>query len=114
MVGLLRGAALRVDGRRRCFVGESGGEPRRAGDVEGLLARLRDAAADDLLDEGGLDARALDDFNLGRAEDLRSVETREGPVLLPDGGANSTDDDGFGHGGLRFLSALGKTDDTQN
>ena len=36
---------------------QAGGEPGGAGDVEGLLADLADAAADDLADLGRVDAR---------------------------------------------------------
>ena len=48
--GLLRRAALRVDRGGGHRQGQAGGQPRGAGDVEGLLADLADAAADDLAD----------------------------------------------------------------
>ena len=46
--GLLRRAALGVDGGGRRAQGQAGGEPGRAGDVEGLHAHLAHAAADHL------------------------------------------------------------------
>ena len=62
VVGLLARAALRVDRRAgdacSCL---PRAEPGVARDVVRLLARLRDAAADDLLDLGRIDAGALDD-----------------------------------------------------
>ena len=66
---LLRRAALAVDGGGRDRDRQAGGEPRGAGDVEGLHADLADAAADDLADLGRVDARAVDELPLhgGRA-----------------------------------------------
>ena len=43
---------------------EAGRQPRRAGDVEALLADLADAAADDLADLGRVDAGAFDERRL--------------------------------------------------
>ena len=57
---LLRGAALAVDGDRRDADRQLRGEHRVAADVEGLLAGLADAAHDDVLDRGRVDAGALD------------------------------------------------------
>ena len=55
--GLLARAALRVDGGRRGGDRQARGQPGAAGDVEGLLADLAHAAADDLVDQRGVDAR---------------------------------------------------------
>ena len=59
--GLLAGAALAVDGGGGGLDRQPGLEPGVAGDVDALLAELLDAAGDDVLDLGGLDARPLDD-----------------------------------------------------
>ena len=61
---LLRRAALAVDGAARDLEREPGAQPRVAGDVERLLADLAHAAADDLADERGIDARPLDHGSL--------------------------------------------------
>ena len=50
--GLLRRAALAVDGRRGGLDRQPGLQPRVARDVPGLLADLLDAAGDDVLDLG--------------------------------------------------------------
>ena len=71
--GLLGRAALGVDGGGGGSSGQAGGEPRGAGDVEGLLADLADAAADDLADLGGVDARSVDQLASGRSAS-RSAE----------------------------------------
>ena len=52
VVGLLAAAALAVDRGGADVLGQAGSQPAVAGDVVGLLAGLRDAAADDLLDIG--------------------------------------------------------------
>ena len=54
--GLLRRAALAVDGRAGHLVGEAGGEPAGARDVAGLGADGVDAAEDHVVDGGGIDA----------------------------------------------------------
>ena len=58
--------------------GQSGGEPRRAGDVERLLADLADAPADDLSDLGGVDAGARHQLALDGAEQGRRDSSRRG------------------------------------
>jgi hypothetical protein len=68
VVGLLRAAALAVDRRRADVLGQSGGEPADAGDVVRLLAELRDAPADDLLDVARIDAGLLDESLLNGAQ----------------------------------------------
>ena len=78
-------------------MGIPGGERCAAGDVEGLLADLRDAAEDHVLHPLGGHPRALD----RRAEHVRSqvdgVNARQAPLPLPAGGPHGIDDEGFGH-----------------
>ena len=95
MVGLLGRAALAVDRRGGRRVGQALAQPRVAGDVRALLAGLRDAAADDLVDLGRVDAGPLDQLGLHGAEDLGRVQPRQPPVAAPDGGPHCFDDDGF-------------------
>ena len=66
--GLLGRPALAVDRRGRHRHREPGRQPRRAGDVERLLARHRHAPAHDLVDLGGVDARSLDAGSLDGAQ----------------------------------------------
>ncbi len=57
---LLGRAALAVDGGRGGLDRQAGLEPGVAADVDRLLAELLDAAGDDVLDLGGVDAGAVD------------------------------------------------------
>ena len=98
MVGLLRRGALAVDGRARGLPGQAGGEPGAAGDVVALCAGLGHAAADDLLDQGGVDACPADDLLLGGAQQVRGVEARQRAACLADRGTYGLDDDGISHG----------------
>ena len=66
-IGLLAAAALAVHRHRADVLGQSGYQPADPGDVVGLLAELRHAAADDLLDVAGVDAGLLDERPLGGA-----------------------------------------------
>ncbi len=96
--GLLRGAALAVDGGGGRLDRKAGLEPGVAADVHALLAELLDAARDDVLDLGGVDARALDDLGVGLGEERRGMDVLVDALLLmaaPDGGANRFDDDDF-------------------
>ena len=99
VVGLLRGPALAVDGRGRDLIGHPAQQPGRPGHVEPLLAGLGHAPADHLLDRRRVDARPLDDLDLGRTEDVGGPEAREPPVALPDGGADRLDDYRLRHDG---------------
>ncbi len=56
--GLLRGAALAVDGGAGNFLGQTGREPAGAGDVAGLGADGVDAAENNVLNGGGVYTRA--------------------------------------------------------
>ena len=100
VVGLLRRAALRVDRAARGRVREHvvpGRQPRVARDVAPLLPRLGHAAADDLLDRAGVDARPLDDLDQGVTEDLGRLQLRQPAVALADRGADGFDDDWRAH-----------------
>jgi hypothetical protein len=78
--GLLRGAALRVDGHAAGLMWQAGVQPGGAGDVVRLFARLRDAAAEHLLDQGGVDAGAVDHGLLGDAEQCGGVPVGQHPL----------------------------------
>src|SRR5690606_14683964 len=56
---LLGGAALAVQRDRRGAFGETGGQNRVPADIAGLLSGLDDAARNDVLDQPGIDIRAL-------------------------------------------------------
>ena len=94
--GLLRRAALGVDGGGGDAQGQAGGEPGGAADVERLLADLAHAAGDDLLDRptGSIPARSIDGALHG-GEGLGGVEGGQAALALPDGGADGFDDDDF-------------------
>jgi hypothetical protein len=76
---------------------EAGDERGVAGDVEALLARLVDAAEDDVLDLDRIDPGPRHD----RAQDLRGEVVRahggQLPVPAPDGRAHGLDDDDVPH-----------------
>ena len=55
-------------------------------------------AADDLLDQLGVDAGALEHLALHEAEQLSGVYAGEAAVALAERGADSIDDDGVSHG----------------
>jgi hypothetical protein len=74
-----------------------GNQPAHPGDVVGLLAVLRDAAADDLLDVAGVDAGLLHESLLHCAEQLGGVQARQPSVPLADGAASGFDDDRVTH-----------------
>ena len=97
VVGLLRRAALAVDGGGRHLVGHARAEPCVAGDVRRLLSRLGDAPAHDLLDLGRVDARALHDLDLGRRQQLGRVQARQPPVAPADRRAHRLHDHRLGH-----------------
>ncbi len=78
--------------------GQPGGEPGGAGDVEGLLADLADAAADDLADLGRVDAGAIDQRLLGDAEQLARVHGGQAAAPAAHGRADGIDDHDVGHG----------------
>jgi hypothetical protein len=100
VVRLLARAALRVDRRAGDAVVLAARQPGVAGHVVRLLAGLRDAPADDLLDGGGIDAGSLDDRLLHAGEQMRWVERAQGSLLgltLADRGPQGLDDDCLSH-----------------
>ena len=98
VVRLLRGAALRINRRSGDRVRQAGRKPGVSRDVRRLLARLRHATADDLLDQLGLDAGALDHLRLRVGEQLHRVQPRQLPVALADRRSHRLDNDSFRHG----------------
>jgi hypothetical protein len=61
---------------------------------------LRDATADDLVDQTRLDAGAVDHRELHGAQDLGRLHAGEPAVALPDRGPDGFDDDRRAHGVL--------------
>ena len=92
MVGLLGAAALAVDRRGADVFGQASGKPRDAGDVVGLLAELRDASADQLLDVAGVDAGLLHEGLLNGAEKFGGVQAGQPAIALADGASGGFDD----------------------
>lgn len=99
MDGLLGGAALPVDGGGGHGIGESGAQPGVAGGVHGLLADLVDGAPDHVVDEGGIDAAALDQGAQGVGEQGDRVDMGQGSarLALSYRGPDGFDDDGVAH-----------------
>ena len=81
-----------VHRRRGGGLRQAGSQPRRAGDVEALLADLAHAAADDLPDLGGIDVRALDDRRLHDSEQIGRVDPGESAASPADRRADRIDD----------------------
>ena len=80
MIGLLARAALRVDRRAGDAELLAECEPGVARDVVRLLARLRDAAADDLLDLGRVEAGVRHHRRLDRGEQMGRMEGASAPL----------------------------------
>jgi hypothetical protein len=80
---LLARAALPVDRGGRDRLGEPGGEHRVAGDVEGLLAGLRHAAADDVVDLARVDPGPLDQRRRVSASRSTGCQPDSAPPGLP-------------------------------
>ena len=74
---LLARTALAVDRRRRHCLGETSGQDRVAGDVERLLAGLRHAAADDILDLSRIKSVAVHEFAQHGGQEVDRVDTGE-------------------------------------
>ena len=96
--GLLARPALAVDGRRGHFEGQPGSQPRIPGDVERLLADLRNAAADDLADLLGVDARAGDGGLHHVTEQVDRMDRRKASSSAAERRADSFDDIHVTHG----------------
>src|SRR5256885_8072090 len=97
MQRLLARAALAVNGRCGRGHRKARGEPRVASDVQALLARLADAAEDDVVDHAGLDARACDDFSEDERPEDDWVHVPELSVAASDRCAGGLDDNYFAH-----------------
>ena len=78
---LLRRSALPVDGRRRSLDRQAGLEPGVAADVVRLLPVLLDAAGDDVLDLGRIDAGPCQHLHEDRSEQLVRVDVPVVPLL---------------------------------
>ena len=103
VVRLLARAALGVDRRAAGLEGLARRQPGVARDVVRLLAGLRHAAADHLLDVGGIDARLLAEPELHLREQLPGVQAREialAHLAAGDRRSQRFDDDGFAHHAL--------------
>ena len=76
---------------------EAGDQPADPGDVVGLLAELRDAAADDLFDVAGVDTGLLYESLLRGPQQLGGMQTGQPSVPLTDGAASGFNDDRVTH-----------------
>jgi len=101
---LLARAALAVDAGAADALGKPCSERRVATDVHPLLADLRDAPHDDVLDLGRIDARPLDERRQRAGREVHGVHGEEPAGLLaaPERGADGVHDHGFSH--RRLLS----------
>ena len=97
MDGLLGRSALTVHGGAGHGVGEAGGQRRVAADVHGLLPDRHGAPVDDVLDDGRVDAGALDECGEGPGGEVDRVPARQTPVAPTDGSPHDVDDHGRGH-----------------
>ena len=95
---LLARAALGVDDGAAGVLGEPGVQPGAAHHAVGLLAGLGHHAADDLLDQLGVDPGAGEDLALGLAEQGGGVQAGEPAVALAERGADGVDDHRGAHG----------------
>ncbi len=91
-------AALGVDHGAAGVLGKSGVQPGAAHHAVGLLTGLGDAAADDLLDEVGVEPGAPDHLGLGEPEQDGRVDAGQPALALAEGSADGFDDDGVAHG----------------
>ena len=94
--GLLARAALAVDGGAGHRLGEAGGERGVARDVDALLADLRDAAPQDVVDERGVDPGTGDEGVEHGGRQVAGVHSRQRLARLADADrrTNGSDDDG--------------------
>src|SRR5262249_351219 len=68
-------------------------------DVRALLTGLRHGAGDDVLDQLGIDLRALGESLQGVGQELLGARLAEGALAFAEGGADGFKDDRFRHGG---------------
>src|SRR5580700_880092 len=97
MHGLLSRAALSVESLAAGLDRHSGVQPGSAGHVAGLLTRLGDAAAGDLLHLRRINPGPLDQSGLRPAEDFRWVQARERTPPLAYGRPDRLDNHRSGH-----------------
>ncbi len=100
VIGLLSGAALRVDGGAGDAPVGAARQPGVARQVVRLLARLRHATADNLLDQRRVDPRLLDDRGLDHPEQCRGVESAQptgNRLAAANGRTQRFDDHSFRH-----------------
>ena len=84
--GLLRRTALGVERQAAGRIRQPGVQPGGPGDVVGLLARLRHAAAGHLLHGGRREPRAVEQGRLDAAQELGRVQARQRAAALADRG----------------------------
>ena len=94
---LLRRAALTVDGGRRNFFGPAGGQHGVASNVERLLTDLHDAAHDDVVNHGRVEAVALFEGLQHVCCEVDGVLILQLAVALATRGADGIDDHCFSH-----------------
>ena len=91
--------------------GTSSGSPAASqagpGDVAGLRPDRVEAAEDDVLDGGRVDAGALDQGLQDMRAEVGRVDGRQASLAPPDGGADRFDDVGLGHDGCSSVSSGG-------
>jgi hypothetical protein len=107
---LLRRAALAVDRCACDLERQSRRQPRGARDVEGLLADLAHAAADDLPDRERVDARPLEGRPLDRAQKLGRMHRRQPAVAAAERRTHRFDNDDVVVGESGHVSSLVVTD----
>ena len=95
--GLLGGSALAVDRGGGDGLGEPGGQPGVAADVEGLLPHLRDTSGDVVLDQSRIDPRPGHDLFQDLGQEIHRMDVLERAVPLADRAANGLDDDRVSH-----------------
>ena len=104
--GLLGRPALASSVRQPVPVRQAGVQPGGAGDVVGLFAGLGHAAAEDLLDGARVDAGAVDERALGRAEQVGGVQAGQPAAALADRRAHRFDDHRRTHRGSSSVPAV--------
>ena len=86
-----------VHARARDGLRESGDQGREAPDVQALLVDLGHAAEDDVLDQLGLDPRAVDERPQREGGQVVRPPVLQGPAPLPDGRAYGPHDHSLSH-----------------
>ena len=76
----------------RAWAEKAGADPGVAGHVRALLADLGHAAADDIVDDLGIDTGALHEGSQHVAKQVGGMPPGEGAVALSDRGPNGVDD----------------------